>query len=217
MVIFEIDDNFEIIKKKYYVIKCEKFKKSDLKKKYDEVVKDGIINLKYFIDDCDRIIRKNDFIANLLKDCEYVAIEGYSFGSQSSNLTKISENTGYLKMNLYKTGCKIRIYDITSNKKHFSSTGGADKDKMIDRYLELGNPLNIDLSLKEFDRKSASNCLNDIVDAYAICDFLLTELKLRHGLILLKDLPQHKIECYNKIRKDSNEGLLTTPFINKDC
>lgn len=217
LVKFELDEKFDIIDYNYYVIKCNPYKKSDDKKTYNEEVKNGVIYLKPFVDNMDRFIRKGEFICDLVKDCEYVSLEDYSFGSVSSSLTNISENTGYLKILLYKAGIKLRKIEAKNNKKFFTKNGNADKVAMIAKYIEDGNFLNIDTNLKEFDYINApkQECLNDIVDAYSLCEFLRTEIKLRHGLLNLKELPLSQIELFNKVRKDSGTNILDTEFTFK--
>lgn len=56
---------------------------------------------------------------------------------------------------------------------------------------------------------------SDIVDAYALCECLRMELKLRAGVIALHQLPKCQIEVYNTCSKETPNGLLVAPFIEK--
>ena len=220
VTIFEIDDEtYNIVKKECFIVICEESKgtKKELNTIFDEVQKNNTVILKPFTNEYDRMNRKNKYIANRVKDCEYVAIEDYSYASKGL-VTKIAENTGILKSYLYDSGSKLRTYEPTTIKMFFCGNGSANKMLMINEYLENeeeNNPLNLDLKLKQFEITEKSK-LNDVVDSYAIAKLLHTELLLRKGLIEIKSLNLKQIQVFNKIHKDTKTNILDTDFIYKN-
>ena len=55
----------------------------------------------------------------------------------------------------------------------------------------------------------------DIVDANYICLLLQMELKLRKGIIQLKDLTEKQIQIFNRTTKAQKTNLLAIDFIEK--
>jgi hypothetical protein len=225
ITIFELDEenDCKVLAKEYYNIICDKPKKKDPDDYYKD--KDNIITLRGYKDFYDRIGRKNVMIVDLLTDCEYVAIEDYSFSSVGSTY-QIGENSGLLKYMLYLDDKSIRYYDPNSIKMFFSNNGSSNKYQMFEKYMQLNNPLNLSEKLltigleavEEFKRtgkKKSFNPVEDIVDSYAICDLLYTEIRLRKGLIEMKSLSEKQIQVFNKIHKDTKTNILNTDFIQK--
>ena len=156
-------------------------------------------------------------IINWTKDCEYVAIEDYAFGKTGAlgQIFSLAEFEGNIKLALVDLGKKLRLYSINSNKKFFSGYGLSDKIGMRDAF-DKWTEKKPDLScLPEVDNGKGVSPTSDIIDAYALCECLRLELKLRSGLIQLHELPKHQIEVYNVISKENPQGLLVAPFITK--
>jgi Holliday junction resolvasome RuvABC endonuclease subunit len=201
ITIFDLDDKTLEIKN-YDYISLYKVKK--------QLVQDHIFTIPEYDNECQRIVEKNNFLVDILvkREVEYAAIEDYAFSSTGMSYS-IGENTGYLKCELFKNKIKLRKYEPTSVKMFFTSLGNADKDLMMKTYIhDYSNCLN--LPDKIINEKKP---LEDIADSFAICMLLLLELKLRRGLISLKDLPESKIRVFNKIRKDTKTNILDTDFI----
>ena len=79
-------------------------------------------------------------------------------------------------MELYKVGIEKREVEPTTNKLFFEARGNATKEMMIRRYRSLNNPLRLP---DEILKSDASTCpLNDLVDAYSLAMFLVTEMPL---------------------------------------
>jgi len=200
IVIFDLDENLEI--KSYDYISLIKTKKQH--------IENHIFPLMEYTSECQRIVEKNEFIVNELvkRNVEYVALEDYAFASVGMQYG-IGENTGFLKCCLYKNGIKIRKYEPTTIKMFFTGVGNAKKDVMMNTYKEdYKNVLELPDKIINTEKP-----LEDISDAFAICSLLHLELKLRKGLISLKELPESKIRVFNKVRKDTNTNLLDTNFI----
>ena len=127
----------------------------------------------------------------------------------------LAEFEGNIKLKWVELGKKMRLYSVNSNKKFFSGYGLSDKIGMRDafnRWTEIKPDLS---SLPEVDSGKGVSPTSDIIDAYALCEFLRCELKLRAGLIQLHQLQKQQIECFNIITRENPTGLLTAPFITK--
>jgi Holliday junction resolvasome RuvABC endonuclease subunit len=100
-----------------------------------------------------------------------VGLEGYSYGSSSSRLFEIGENTGLLKFKMWSYGIDFDVYAPSAIKKHGCGKGNAGKDLMWDAFIKETD-LNIFHLLGQEVGKNW-NPVSDMVDAYFIC-------KLRH-------------------------------------
>lgn len=123
VVIVELDESLEIVGYDYINF-CDT-------QKYQ--VPGHVYPIPEYINEFERILGKNDFLVKELKKrgVTHYAIEGYSYGSKGNNSYNIAENTGYLKMELYKAGIKKREVEPTTNKLFFVARGNATKEMMI--------------------------------------------------------------------------------------
>lgn len=158
-----------------------------------------------------------DHILNWTKGCEYIATEDYAYGKSAAmgQIFSLAEFEGNIKLSEIDRGQKMRLYSVNSNKKFFSDYGLSDKIGMRDAYNRW-TETKPDLStLPVVDNGKGVSPTSDICDAYALCEFLRCELKLRAGLIQLHELKKTQIECFNIITKECPTGLLNAPFISK--
>ena len=174
-------------------------------------------NNKDFKNDYDKYTFMKNHILEWLKDTTYVAIEDYAFGKTGAlgQIFSLAEFEGNIKLGLFEQGKNLRFYSINSNKKFFSGYGLSDKIGMrdaFDNWLGIKPDLS---SLPEVDNGKGVGPTSDIIDAFALCECLRMELKLRAGLVQLHLLPKHQIEVYNVITKEHPQGLLVAPFITK--
>lgn len=147
------------------------------------------------------------------KDCEYVAVEDYAFGAQNSMIFNIAENSGLIKFHLLKAGAKLRLYTPKSVKKYFSAYGLSDKVGMFNAYNNYKG-LKFDISdLPIVDNGRGVSPTSDIIDSFAICDMLSTELKIRNKKIELGELDKHIQECFTASSKTNKQGVLGIEFI----
>ena len=174
-------------------------------------------NNKDFKNDYDKYTFMKNHILEWLKDTTYVAIEDYAFGKTGAlgQIFSLAEFEGNIKLGLFEQGKNLRFYSINSNKKFFSGYGLSDKIGMrdaFDKWLGIKPDLS---SLPEVDNGKGVAPVSDIIDAFALCEFLRMELKLRAGLVQLHLLPKYQIEYFNICTKETPTGLLTAPFITK--
>lgn len=151
------------------------------------------------------------------KDIEYVGVEDFAYGKSGAlgQIFSLAEFEGNIKLAWVDLGVKMRLYSVNSNKKFFSGYGLSDKIGMrdaFDNWLGIKPDLS---SLPEVDNGKGVGPTSDIIDAFALCECLRMELKLRAGLTQLHLLPKHQIEVYNVISREHPQGLLVAPFITK--
>jgi len=206
----ELDDNLDIIRSDYAgyssVLKTSKldsnithFKKEMFNNNLDRFLKLSQLSI--------------DFI-NSWGTPDYVAIEDYAMGSNSGMNFTIGEATMAMKTLVYNSGSKFRLYSPSAIKKFATGKGNAKKFDMKDAYDKLDHQ-----SVGYFDLSHLpenKNPSEDIIDAYWIMTLLKTELKIRAGLISLKDLNLKQIEVFNSVTKGNPENLLTRDFLTKE-
>lgn len=209
IIVEELDDKtLDIIDVQYYGFTNKK-----------KIEQQNIIyyNNKDFKNDYDKYTFMKNHILNWLKDTTYVAIEDYAFGKTGAlgQIFSLAEFEGNIKLGLFEEGKKLRFYSINSNKKFFSGYGLSDKIGMKDAFYKW-NEKKPDLStLPIVDNGKGVGPTSDICDAYALCEYLRMELKLRAGLVQLHELTKQQIECFNICTKEHPQGLLVAPFIEK--
>ena len=102
-------------------------------------------------------------------DVSNVAIEGYSFASQSSNLMQMGENGGILRYILNFVQIPYIEPPPSQIKSFATNNGRSDKIAMGEQFeKETGYDLRQIFNRKSYD----SNPVSDIADAYFICKFL---------------------------------------------
>lgn len=172
-------------------------------------------NNKDFKNDYAKYTWMKQKISNWLKDTTYIAIEDYAFGKSAAmgQIFSLAEFEGNIKLKLYEMGKKLRFYSINSNKKFFSGYGLSDKIGMRDAFNKWQETKPDLSSLPIVDNGHGVSPTSDIIDAYALCECLRMELKLRAGLVQLHTLDKKQIEVYNVCSKETPQGLLVAPFI----
>ena len=209
IIVEELDDKtLDILDVQYYGFTSKK------KLEQEHII---YYNNKDFKNDYDKYTFMKNHILNWLKDTTYVAIEDYAFGKTGAlgQIFSLAEFEGNIKLGLFEEGKKLRFYSINSNKKFFSGYGLSDKIGMKDAFYKW-NEKKPDLStLPIVDNGKGVGPTSDICDAYALCEYLRMELKLRAGLVQLHELTKQQIECFNICTKEHPQGLLVAPFIEK--
>ena len=127
----------------------------------------------------------------------------------------LAEFEGNIKLAEIDRGQKMRLYSVNSNKKFFTGYGLSDKIGMYQAFNKYTGVKPDISTLPIVDSGKGVGPTSDIIDAFALCECLRMELKLRAGLVQLHELPKHQIEVYNVITKEHPQGLLVAPFIEK--
>lgn len=116
----------------------------------------------------ERFDKISEWAIGIVRYCDRVFLEGYSYGSSGSKVFEIGENTGVLKHKLHEYSIQFHVHPPTTIKKHATGSGRADKNAMYDAFYEQTK---IDLLGILGQSKKDSNPVSDIVDAYHICSF----------------------------------------------
>jgi Holliday junction resolvasome RuvABC endonuclease subunit len=109
----------------------------------------------------------------------YIAIEGYSYGSNQSLIFNIAENTAILKYELWKNCLNFKIYQPTSVKKFITGKGNAKKE---DVYKSICEILDFDLSDYLNIPVAKNTPIYDFSDSLSICYMLHREMLIRNNL-----------------------------------
>ncbi len=200
---FTLDENLEVIKREHLGF-------TDVKKNESDNVL--YYNRKNFKDSTEKDLWMVSKIVDFVKDCEYVGLEDHAFAGTGA-VFDIGAFVGLIKYKLYEAGKKIRLYPPTSVKKYFTLRGTADKFQMWEKWKSLNLP---DLDyLGIVETSKGKPILSDLVDSFAVGDLLLVELKIRRGLLNLKDLKEEQITIFNKVLKKSSTNILDIEFLEK--
>ncbi len=139
-------------------------------KKYADKILPNITGESFqeYVEDVDRFDTISDWAINLCIGASDVAVEGYSYGSKGK-IFNLAENMGIFKHKLYKAAVPLTIIEPSKAKKLATGKGNADKALM---YEFFSKETNTNL-LSEFDQKTLSNPVTDIVDSFYILKALL--------------------------------------------
>jgi hypothetical protein len=190
----ELDDNFDIVEVKYLTFSSTK--KFGMKNEYGEVI--TYSNKDYKGKQFSKIIMVHDEVKKFTKDhtYDYVALEDYAFHG-TGDITGLAESCGLLKAHFYNSGSNIRLYSIPSIKKFYAGKGNSDKVDMEDTYEADTNNFKPDLSfLPQVYEKKTGNPKDNLVDAWAILNMLISEIKLRAGIIDMTALTDKQREVF---------------------
>lgn len=185
---------------KHYVIRVEKKPKGYNSDCY------SLDRLNFNISEFKGVLYKNEI--------EYAIIEDYSFTSKSASLYEIGAWAESIKLLLYKRGIPFRLVSPKSCKLFATGKGDAEKEEMINSTIKVGCP-NFRLAFPSKITKDELKIVEDLHDAFALGRLLYTELQLRSGNILLKNLPKEQIMVFNKVSSSRPDNILSIDFIER--
>lgn len=162
-----MDESFDYDKCQFYFLTSKKKNTGSISKNitgYEH---------KEYNDPIERFTNISEWALEIIKDADYITIEGYSFGSKGQGLFQIAENCGILKYRLLENNQKYRTIVPSVVKKKATGKGNADKEKM---YEQFTNDHKKDL-MKLFDMNKLSNPVTDIIDSYYIGKFGYVDFK----------------------------------------
>lgn len=209
IIVEELDDNLEITNVQRYG-----FTKV-LKNAFENIIYYKVANFK---NDYERYQFFCDNIVKFCDGCEYVAVEdyAYSMSGASGMIFSLAEFEGNIKMELFRRGCRLRFYTPNQNKKFFAGYGSADKIGMMQAFEKWPGkkPNLVDLPAVT-NGKAGNSPTSDIIDAFAICEFLRKELKIRNNLEKMEEQEKYIQECFLTKTKEHPTGLINSDFIYK--
>ena len=209
IIIEELDNNFDIINVERHG--------------FTKVLKNTSENIVYykttqFKNDYERYQFFCDNIVQWCKDCAYVGVEdyAYSMSGASGMIFSLAEFEGNIKLSLFRNGCKLKFYTPNQNKKFFAGYGSADKIGMrdaFDRWTGIKPSLS-DLPAVT-NGKAGNSPTSDIIDAFAICEFLRKELRIKNNIDKMEEQEKYIQECFLTKTKEHPAGLINSDFIYK--
>jgi len=151
------------------------------------------------------------FIPKFLMDThpDLVAIEDYAFNAKG-RVISIGELGSIARLGVLDAGCKLRLHDPTTIKLFAARNGAADKS-MMERAVD--ERWGVDFDSVNVPMRKSRAVSEDLADAYALTKFLSTELKLRQGSMLVRDLGPEDIRCFNRVTKANPINLLDREFL----
>jgi hypothetical protein len=129
----------------------------------------GHLQVKEYSCSEERFDNISNWALSLLEPTDIINIEGYAFAA-AGLVFNIAENCAMLKYKLWKAGIKYHITPPSAVKKFATTKGNANKELMCGAFV-LATGLDI---FEVFNTKKATSPLNDVADAYWMCEFLET-------------------------------------------
>lgn len=138
----------------------------------------------------------------------FIGIEDYAMKA-NGRVYDIGEYGCVLRSKLLElAGRGIREHDPNSLKKFASGYGAADKDGMHDAFMKI-----VDEKVPDWSWVTEKgSVLTDLVDAYYMAQTIKTEMDLRTGRVLLRNLSEDSISIFNRTTKSYPVNLLDRPF-----
>ena len=201
---FKLDKDLNVIEKDYLAFTTTKKYETNNVTHYSK---------KQFKDGYEKNWWMLDIIMGYIGDVDYIAFEDYSLASQGK-VFDIAEFSGLIRQHLYKTGTPLRFYVPGQIKKYATGNGSADKIRMAEHYDLLTYEEKFDVSF--LPPTKTKSCKEDIIDSYYIAKLLQLELKVRKGMIIVKDLTDKQREIFNHTSKKYTENLLVRPFLQDE-
>jgi len=103
----------------------------------------------------------------IVKDCDFVNIEGYAMGAKGQTFT-IGEATGLLKHLLWKAGIHYNIIPPSTIKKFASGKGNSDKNEMAEAFIAKEKVFDIfgAFGISYEKDKKPNSPITDMIDSY---------------------------------------------------
>lgn len=105
---------------------------------------------------------------NIVKDCDVVALEGYSFGSHG-RVFNIAENTQALKYKLWKAGIRFDVVPPTAVKKFATGKGNAKKEAMVE-FFEKQNSIDL-TKIFNVKKDKVGSPASDVADSFFLVKY----------------------------------------------
>lgn len=161
-----------------------------------------------------KVLRKNSLP-------DYIGIEDYAIRAEQG-AHYLGEIGGLVRYLVYGRRIKLRLHDPNSVKMFTTHDGMAQKDA-IERAVKKRwkvdfskfnqpRPKPTKKKPKPTQKRTTSE---DLCDAYAIAKMVWTEVLLRNGHILMKELHPKEIQVFNRITKAYPMSLLDRDWIYK--
>lgn len=143
----------------------------------------------------------------------HVFLEDYALGTSRGGHFS-GELGGLIRLRCFRAGWKLRLHDPLSLKMFTCHNGHAEKEDMEKAVKERWKINFSKLNPQPKPGKDQNTEVSeDMNDAFSLAKIGETELKLRSGEILLKDLHPKEIQVFNRVTKMYSISLLGREFI----
>ena len=211
VTIKELDGNLNVVDSRYY------FTTSIRKHTYQQGIKPWFIGKSSGFNKAYKICEHLREIFQSMRDCTYVAMEGYSFGSKSQSLFQLGELGGAIRYLVKKNQLKLRVYQPTVIKKWATGKGVGKKAAMYTAYkdmfpnspiLSVYDNLNPKLPFEPQLSRAAGKPLCDLIDSDFIATMLCEELRIKRGINTLYG----RDDIFHSITKNKTDTLAERYF-----
>jgi Holliday junction resolvasome RuvABC endonuclease subunit len=174
----------------------------------------------YRLDQIIKYIRKT-VLSKKRRKPDYVGIEDYALNKQHGS-HYMGEVGGLVRHLLWKKRIPFRLHDPLSIKMFTTHDGSAQKDlieeKTSERWgVDFGkyNQPAPKPSKRNANPTQKRTTSEDLCDAYSVAKLVWTEVQLRSGELLLKELHPKEIQVFNRVTKSYPVSLLDRDWIMK--
>lgn len=119
-------------------------------------------------------IETTNIIFDIIKDCDFVAMEGFAFNARGNRLAELSGYQYLLRAKLQEKKIPFKIYPPLTIKK-FAGYGRYTKDDMIEIFTKEEN-IKLAKQIQELEDKTMKP-IDDIVDSYFVCKKVINDLE----------------------------------------
>jgi hypothetical protein len=151
---------------------------------------------------------------------DYVGIEDYAIRAEQG-AHYMGEVGGIARILCWFRGIPFRLHDPQSVKMFIAHDGTCQKDSVeraiAERFgVDFGvyNPPRAKPSKRVANPKQNRTTSEDLSDAYSVAWMVWTEVRLRAGEIMLKDLHPKEIQVFNRVTKTYPVSLLDREWIH---
>ena len=138
-----------------------------------------------------------------------------NFGA-SGKLWDLGGIAAVLQAKALDYGMSIQTYAPNTVKLYATSKGSGDKLRIFQKFMTEDTPLTREiLSYFPPNPTPKTDILNDLIDAWYIAELLLTEVRLRKGMIRLQNLPEWVIQIFNAVRGKDKVNILGREMLRK--
>jgi len=150
----------------------------------------------------------------------YVGLEDYAIRAEQG-AHYLGEIGGIARILCWFRGVNLRLHDPISTKMFTTHDGTAQKDS-VERAVNSRwghdfseyNPPKGNPTKSNPDPKQNRTTSEDLADAYALAQMVWTEVQLRHGEVLLKDMHPKEVQVFNRVTKTYPISLLDREWIS---
>ena len=111
------------------------------------------------------------WVYDKIQECDFILVEGFSFGSKGRAVFDIAEATGIMKQHIWAHNIQIETVPPKTIKKWYTDNGNAGKSDMLHTFkYKTGVDL---VKMFGYEKSKIDSPIADCVDSFAILNYLL--------------------------------------------